>query len=156
MGRQILFFLCLFLAAVSDLKSRNIPDWMPCLIAASSLFPPGRPNIAGLVVCLPLFTAGITAGGIGGGDIKLTAACGIVLGFHRAFTGLFLALCLLAVWHSVYMAAGKIRRKKRNWKRAGIPASPFSLDWDAGKCYISRMHVKESHKDRDYCGLENE
>lgn len=126
MGRQILFFLCLFLAAVSDLKSRNIPDWMPCLIAASSLFPPGRPYIAGLVVCLPLFTAGITAGGIGGGDIKLTAACGIVLGFHRAFTGLFLALCLLAVWHSVYVAAGKIRRKKRETgKGQAYPLAPF-------------------------------
>ena len=68
----------------------------------------------------------ITAGGIGGGDIKLTAACGIVLGFHRAFTGLFLALCLLAVWHSVYVAAGKIRRKKRETgKGQAYPLAPF-------------------------------
>ncbi len=62
MARLILFFLFLFLAAVSDLKSRNIPDWIPCLIAVSGLLPPGQLHIAGLLVCLPLFIAGITAG----------------------------------------------------------------------------------------------
>ena len=126
MARLILFFLFLFLAAVSDLKSRNIPDWMPCLIAVSGLLPPGQLHIAGLLVCLPLFIAGITAGGIGGGDIKLTAAFGVVLGFDRAFTGLFLALCLLAVWHRMRMEAGRIRGKKReNGKRQAYPLVPF-------------------------------
>ncbi len=126
MGRQILFFLFLSLAAVSDLKSRNISDWMPCLIAVSGLLPPGQLHIAGLLVCLPLFIAGITAGGIGGGDIKLTAACGVVLGFDRAFTGLFLALCLLVVWHEGCVAAGKIRRKKRETgKGQAYPFVPF-------------------------------
>lgn len=126
MGRQILFFLFLSLAAVSDLKSRNIPDWMPCLIAVSGLLPPGQLHIAGLLVCLPLFIAGITAGGIGGGDIKVTAACGVVLGLDRAFTGLFLALCLLVVWHGVRMDAEKIRGKKRETgKGQAYPFVPF-------------------------------
>ena len=126
MGRQVLFFLFLSLAAVSDLESQNIPDWMPCLIVVSGLLPPGQLHIAGLLVCLPLFIAGITAGGIGGGDIKLTAACGVVLGLDRAFTGLFLALCLLAVWHGVRMAAGSIRGKKRETgKGQAYPLVPF-------------------------------
>ena len=126
MGRQILFFLFLSLAAVSDLKSRNIPDWMPCLITVSGLLPPGQLHMAGLLVCLPLFIVGITAGGIGGGDIKLTAACGVVLGFDRAFTGLFLALFLLAVWHGMRLAAEKIRGKKRETgKGQAYPLVPF-------------------------------
>ena len=80
--------------------------------------------LSGFLLLLSVSLA--TNGGIGGGDIKLTAACGIVLGFHRAFTGLFLALCLLAVWHSVYMAAGKIRRKKRETgKGQAYPLAPF-------------------------------
>lgn len=123
---MILFFLFLFLAAVSDLKSRNIPDWMPCLIAVSGLLPPGQLHIAGLLVCLPLFIAGITAGGIGGGDIKLTAACGVVLGFDRAFTGLFLALCLLAGIECAWRQGESGERKEKMEKGRHTRLSLFS------------------------------
>ena len=126
MVRLILFFTALSLAAVSDMKCRSIPNWMTCLVALVSLIPPGHPGIAGLLVCLPLFIAGITAGGIGGGDIKLTAACGLVLGFDRAFTGLSFALCLLVVWHVMRTAAGKIRRKEtENGRGQAYPLVPF-------------------------------
>ncbi len=126
MARLGLFFPALFLAAVSDMKCRNIPDWMTCLVALVSLIPPGHPSIAGVLVCLPLFIAGITAGGIGGGDIKLTAACGMVLGADRAFYGLLLALSLLVVWHGMCTAAGKIRRKEtKNEKGQAYPLVPF-------------------------------
>ena len=39
MIRLALFFLVLFLAAVSDIRKRIIPDWMPFLIAGVSLIP---------------------------------------------------------------------------------------------------------------------
>lgn len=126
MVRLVLFFLALSLAAVSDMKSRNIPDWMPCVVAAAGLIPPGHPSIAGLSACLPLFIAGITIGGIGGGDIKLTAACGVVLGFIKTFTGLLAALCLLLVWHGICRIAGKIRKKETEiGKGQAYPLVPF-------------------------------
>lgn len=126
MVRLVVFFLALSLAAVSDMRSRVIPDWMPCMIAAASLLPPGQVCAAGMAACLPLLAAGITAGGIGGGDIKLTAACGLVLGFQRTFMGLFLALCLLLVWHGICRAAGKIRKKGiKTGKGHAYPLVPF-------------------------------
>ena len=73
--RLTLFFLVLSLAAVSDIRKRMIPDWMPLLIAGVSLLPPESVYLKGLLVALPLLVAGITVGGSGGGDIKLTGAC---------------------------------------------------------------------------------
>lgn len=126
MVRLVVFFLALSLAAVSDMRSRVIPDWMPCMIAAVSLLPPRQVCAAGMAACLPLLAAGITAGGIGGGDIKLTAACGLVLGFQRTFMGLLLALCLLLVWHGIRRAAGKIRKKEtKTGKGQAYPLVPF-------------------------------
>lgn len=92
MIRLTLFFLVLSLAAVSDIRKRMIPDWMPLLIAGVSLLPPEPVYLTGLLVALPLLIAGITVGGIGGGDIKLTGACGLVLGFERTLSGLLMAL----------------------------------------------------------------
>ena len=83
MVRTILFFLALSLAAVSDVRKRIIPDWIPCLVAAVSLIPPGKPSMLGLLACLPLLIAGITTGGIGGGDVKLMAAGGCFLGAEK-------------------------------------------------------------------------
>ena len=79
MIRLALFFLVLFLAAVFDIRKRIIPDWMPFLIAGVSLIPSEPVYLTGLFVALPLLIAGITVGGIGGGDIKLTGACGLGL-----------------------------------------------------------------------------
>lgn len=62
-----LFFLALSLAAVLDIRKRIVPDWIPCLMAGISLIPPGQPDFLGMLACLPLLIAGITAGGIGGG-----------------------------------------------------------------------------------------
>jgi len=45
--------------------------------------------------------------------VKLMGVCGLVLGASQAFTGLFLALCLLVLWH----AAGGMGRKKNRKKQ---------------------------------------
>lgn len=126
MVRLVVFFLALSLAAASDLRSRTIPDWMHFIIAVTSLIPPGQPCWRGMAACLPFLAAGIMAGGIGGGDVKLTAACGVVLGFRRAFAGMFLALCLLLVWHGACRTAEKIREKDTETGRGQVyPLVPF-------------------------------
>lgn len=128
MIRLALFFLVLSLAAVSDIRRRIIPDRIPFLIAVVSLIPPEPVYLTGLFVALPLLIAGITAGGVGGGDIKLTAACGLVLGFERTFAGLLMGLSFLLIYH----AAGQWRKKIRKInceavKEQAYPLVPFLL-----------------------------
>ena len=123
MIRLTLFFLVLSLAAVSDIRKRMIPDWMPLLIAGVSLLPPEPVYLTGLLVALPLLIAGITVGGIGGGDIKLAGACGLVFGFERTLAGL-----LLLLFHVVRQCIRKIR--KLNCvaeKEQAYPLVPFLL-----------------------------
>lgn len=131
MIRLTLFFLVLSLAAVSDIRKRMIPDWMPFLIAGVSLFPPEPVYLTGLFVALPLLVAGITVGGIGGGDIKLTGACGLVLGFERTLAGLLMALSFLLLFHAAKKCIRKIRKiRKLNCvaeKEQAYPLVPFLL-----------------------------
>ena len=90
MIRLLYFFMALFSAAVIDLQKRIVPNWMVCLVALISIVPPGRPCLMGILAALPLFLAGITIGGIGGGDVKLVGACGLVLGLYQTVIGLIL------------------------------------------------------------------
>ena len=50
MIRLTLFFLVLSLAAVSDIRKRMIPDWMPLLIAGVSLLPPEPVYLTGIII----------------------------------------------------------------------------------------------------------
>lgn len=143
MIRLTLFFLVLSLAAVSDIRKRMIPDWMPLLIAGVSLLPPEPVYLTGLLVALPLLIAGITVGGIGGGDIKLTGACGLVLGFERTLSGLLMALMFLLLFHW----AGQCIRKCKNklWSRegTGISDCSFLTAWNVNERPDWRLNVKK-------------
>lgn len=143
MIRLALFFLVLFLAAVFDIRKRIIPDWMPFLIAGVSLIPSEPVYLTGLFVALPLLIAGITVGGIGGGDIKLTGACGLVLGFERTLAGLLMALMFLLLFHW----AGQCIRKCKNklWSRegTGISACSFLTAWNVNERPDWRLNVKK-------------
>ena len=111
MIRLAFFFSALSLAAVMDIRTRTIPDWLVVLVALTSVLPPGTPNFLGVLAGLPLLLAGITIGGIGGGDVKLMGACGLILGASQALTGLFLALCLLVLWHCLQELSWQQERK---------------------------------------------
>ena len=123
MIRLAFFFSALSLAAVMDMRTRTIPDWLVVLVALTSMLPPGQPNLLGVLAGLPL--AGITIGGIGGGDVKLMGACGLVLGASQALTGLFLALCLLVLWHTAGNMGRKKNRKIQKEKEQAYPLVPF-------------------------------
>ena len=71
---------------------------------------------------------GVTAGGIGGGDIKLTGACGLVLGFGRTLIGLITGLLLLLVFHAVRQCVKRIKKENRErGKEQAYPLVPFLL-----------------------------
>ncbi|MCI6812709.1 MAG: prepilin peptidase [Lachnospiraceae bacterium] len=128
MVRLTLFFVLLSLAAVADIQKRIIPDWMPIVMVGASLIPPEPVYLTGLFVALPLLFAGITVGGIGGGDIKLTGACGLVLGFERTLVGLLMALSFLLLFHAVRQCVRKMRKVNCvAEKEQAYPLVPFLL-----------------------------
>lgn len=110
------------------MRKRMIPDCLVVLLAGVSLLPPEPVYVAGVLAALPLFVAGITVGGIGGGDIKLTAACGLVLGFERTFAGLLMGLCFLLIYHVAGQCRKKIRKETcDSGKEQAYPVAPFLL-----------------------------
>lgn len=100
-------------AAVTDYRERIIPDWtwiVLLLIGLISAFllpvPALYERIAGLLLpglCLLLLA--VRYGGIGGGDIKLTAATGFCFGLN----GLALMLFFALIPACIYAAATRQR-----------------------------------------------
>jgi leader peptidase (prepilin peptidase)/N-methyltransferase len=99
----MLALLCavpLLWAAMTDLKKRIIPDWTwiaILLIGIVSAFLSPTPalyeRIAGsLIPGLCLLLLAVKYGGVGGGDIKLTAAAGFCFGLNALAFILFFAL----------------------------------------------------------------
>lgn len=87
-------------AAITDFRKRIIPDWtwiVIILIGSVSAFllpyPTLAQRIAGfLLPGICLFLLAIKYGGVGGGDIKLTAATGFCFGLNALAFILFFAL----------------------------------------------------------------
>ena len=121
MIRLLYFFMALFSAAVIDLPKEDCPklDGMPG--GTDQYCAAGRPCLMGILAALPLFLAGITIGGIGGGDVKLVGACGLVLGLYQTVIGLILALSLLILWHIVRTVTTGRKEKQ------AYPLVPFLL-----------------------------
>lgn len=96
----LLYAIPLLWAAVMDYRKRIIPDWTwiaIILFGGISAFllpyPPLPQRIAGfLLPGICLFYLAIKYGGVGGGDIKLTAAMGFCFGLNALAFILFFAL----------------------------------------------------------------
>lgn len=115
--------LCVFLAvSITDLSSRRIPD---CLVLAAlvisalsvPLFPqPGLgERILGIFsVSLPLLGVSLMVpGAFGGGDIKLLAACGLLLGWHLSLQSFVIAIFAAGLWTVPALMTGKAGRRSR-------------------------------------------
>ena len=96
-------------AAVTDYRKRVIPDWTwiaILLIGGASAFLLPYPTLFERIVgfLLPglcLFFLAINFGGIGGGDIKLTAAMGFCFGLYSLAVILFFALIPACIYAKV-------------------------------------------------------
>lgn len=120
--RTALFISVMLMASICDIRTRTIPDFISILLVLASLIPPESDRMIGILTALPLLMAGLTVGGIGGGDIKITGACGMMLGVGRAFTGLTVGLLLMILFHLVRSMVIKNRQKE---KRRAYPLAPF-------------------------------
>lgn len=82
--QAFLFLTALAAASAVDCRKRTIPDFLCLLTAAAGLISFSPAQFFGVLAALPLLIAAlIRPECMGGGDIKLTAAAGFVLGFWR-------------------------------------------------------------------------
>lgn len=128
---QAVFFLVLLLwTAVIDIKTRTIPDRLSVLIALTALFSFERWNLTGVLAAIPFLCAALTCGGMGGGDVKLMAACGLVLGFSYGMMAQMIGLSLILFYYAVYYL---VRRGRGGMVQTSFPLAPFL----AAGCIIS-------------------
>lgn len=124
----ILLAIVLLAAAVIDIRTMYVPDAVHlCILglAIISLLTKHGPTLASRICgSLPiggamLLVSILTKGGIGGGDIKLMAASGLLLGFSRNLLAFFLAYLAAGLWYAVPMFLGKLDRRRE------IPMIPY-------------------------------
>ncbi|MFZ2537480.1 MAG: A24 family peptidase [Oscillospiraceae bacterium] len=120
-----LFCSLLLVTSYVDIKKRMIPNRLCLLIAMTGLINFSPVNLFGIFVALPFLIAAMSKeNSIGGGDIKLTATVGIVLGFWNGMYGIIIALSILLLFYIILIAAAKVR-KKQVGKNLSMPLAPF-------------------------------
>lgn len=118
----VFFALLLCAASVFDLRRRIIPDTLNLSIAASALLCFSPAQRWGILIALPFLLAAVLCGGMGGGDIKLMAACGLVLGLPKGMLAATAGLSLLLCYAGIY----RIICRVQGWEDVkSFPLAPF-------------------------------
>lgn len=121
----VLFSSLLLVATYTDIKRREIPDTICTLLVLTGFLKFSFQNLLGIFVALPfLIAAMFKEKSIGGGDIKLTATVGFVLGFWKGIYGLIIGLTLLILFY-IILRISSIIRKKQVAKNLSMPLAPF-------------------------------
>ena len=124
--QAVLFFSLLGIAAYTDIKKREIPDILCVAMVLISLLNFKAVLALGILAALPFFIAAmISPSGIGGGDIKLTAAVGLVLGFWQTMLGVTIGLAAVVVIHGIRVLL--FRKKNKEAEPKAYPLAPFLM-----------------------------
>ena len=129
-GALTLFIAALLIAAVSDAKTREIPNSAPLLllIAGALNILAGGPTVHGIVSALlgmflggfPLFILALWLKAIGGGDVKLAASAGFALGWLGSYLALIAALIGFVLFGLFHLPG-----KKEKDEALPLPFAPF-------------------------------
>ena len=110
----------LLYAAVDDLKTRTVSDIVCIIIALAGLVTISLASFLGALLAMLPFYLCAGLGLMGGGDWRLAAAVGFVLGVDRVITGLsFMAFALLMA--SIAMRVIPALRKGATAKQPLVP-----------------------------------
>ena len=117
-------FFTVLLAATSvwDIRKRIIPDTLCMCIALTGLLTVEPVKLFGILAAVPFLLAALLLGGMGGGDIKLMAAAGLVLGFHKSMAAIIIGLTAMLVFHAIRFIVQKLRRRA---VQKAYPLAPF-------------------------------
>lgn len=116
---SFVFSMVLMAISMIDLDTMIIPDRLNVcvlMIAILSMFLLDVPMmdrvIGALAVSVPMFLLNfLIPDCFGGGDIKLLAACGLMLGWKKLLVGMFIAVLLAGVVAIYLMITKKVDRK---------------------------------------------
>ena len=120
-----LFLSLLFAVSVCDIRHREISDGLQAAIAALTFLCFSPENLLGILGALPYFAIALFFGGmdgIGGGDIKLAAATGVVLGLPASLTASILGLGSMCLVCGLIIVKHRIHGKK---EKIPFPVGPF-------------------------------
>ena len=117
------FFTALLLAAsVSDIRRKIIPDSICLGIALTGLLAFEPVKLAGILAAALFLITALFFGGMDGGDIKLMAAAGLVLGFNKSMAATAIGLTALLVFHAGNTIIQKLRGRTA---QKAYPLAPF-------------------------------
>lgn len=95
------FFAALLTAAsVFDIRKKIIPDSICLGIALIGLLTFEPVKLAGILAAALFLLIALLFGGMEGGDIKLMAAAGLVLGFNKSMAATIIGLTTLLMFHA--------------------------------------------------------
>lgn len=123
--RAIFIFSLCFYASYGDIKTHEADDWIHFLLLITALI--GKPLaqipmslVAALVTAgiMTLITMFVPGSGIGGADIKFTAAGAFLTTFEGSLWGLGLGSFVALLFNSPF-------RKKKEGAMQGIPMLPY-------------------------------
>ncbi len=109
---KVIFCVLLLVATYTDIKSREIPNWICISVGVLSLM---NFHYFGILVALPFLVVAVKQpNSMGGGDIKLIGSVGMYMGVMNTMLGLIVGLTLSIIYALVNKSADK-----------GIPLAPF-------------------------------
>lgn len=123
-------FSCLLLAAsLWDIRKRIIPDSLCLGIAAVGLLTFTPEKLLGILPALLLLGAALLlrgGTGMGGGDIKLTAASGFAIGLPSVSAGIILGMTVALLYYLPLHIIRKFKKDKgQAVKNTTLPLIPF-------------------------------
>ena len=122
--QAVLFFCLMGCAVYTDIKKREIPMAIWSSMALISMIDFQAVHLFGILAALPLLVAAMmSSSGIGGGDIKLVAAVGLVIGFWKALIGMAIGLSLVIIFHGAVKLICRISSNEHG--RKAYPLAPF-------------------------------
>ena len=112
-------------ASYTDIKEREIPNTICIFIMLIGFLKFSPINLFGITIAMPLLMAAVLKeNSIGGGDIKLTASAGMVLGFWKGIYGLILGLSSLVLFYLLIILKSKMM-KRQVARNLPMPLAPF-------------------------------
>ncbi|MEG1461342.1 MAG: A24 family peptidase [Oscillospiraceae bacterium] len=119
----LLFTTLLCMASLWDIKKLEIPNTICALLCLAGLLCFQPANLLGILIALPFLISALwVQGGMGGGDIKLIAAAGFVLGFSGGIVGIVIGLTAALLF---YLIGKRICKVRGAVMTKALPLAPF-------------------------------
>jgi leader peptidase (prepilin peptidase)/N-methyltransferase len=117
-----LFTALLLIASAADIRKRTIPGAACLLIICTSFIQFDPAKLLGIFIALPFFIAALLSDGMGGGDVKLAASAGLVLGVSGGIAAVIIGLSAMLLFYAGYFIVQKLRGRERE---KSLPLAPF-------------------------------